>query len=264
MIRPSCFASALLSCLVLACGGQSKSDAKSDTGHGDLTGTGTGGTGGTGGTDVTTTGSGTRRVCKALPRGSVATNPASCTEFEPYAYTDCSEPGLVCAYDLCVFPDYQGYSEATCTDAGIWMRTVNQGCNTPTCPALPPVIGAGCDEALTPGPCNLLNACEDPLPVYCRAGVWETDCSELEQPSDVAPALTCPGFPPTLGTPCCPRWFGVQCDFSEFLEGRNDASVGAATGINVTGAPWVPIEPIAECVRCNTSSWVWEASDDCE
>lgn len=257
-------ASALLSCCMLACGGQSKSDAQSgpDNDSSITSTTSTSDTGGTGGTGDATTGDG--GVCKAPPIGALATNPAGCTDFEPSVGEACSEAGLVCDYDFCVFPFYGAYHQLTCTD-GRWVRTIDQECQPPTC--LPPVIGEACDEALTPGPCEILNACEDSLPAFCKAGVWETQCREIEpaDPPDVGLDSNCPIYPPTLGDPCCPRWYAPACDFSEFLEdGSSAASVGAATGSNGSGAPWMPTGPITACVRCNADSFAWEASDECE
>jgi len=254
-------AAALLSCFALACGGQSRSDAEASTDNDPSTAnTGTGGAGGTGGTG------GAPTVCKAPPIGALAPNPASCTDFEPSVGAECSEAGLVCDYDFCVFPIYGAYHQLTCTD-GRWVRTIDQECQPPTCPDLAPVIGEACDGALTPGPCEILNACEDSLPAFCNAGVWETQCSEIEptEPPNVGLDSNCPIYPPTLGDPCCPRWYAPACDFSEFLEdGSSAASVGAATGSNGSGAPWMPTGPITACVRCNADSFAWEASDECE
>ena len=248
-------ASALLSCFVLACAGQSRSDAKSDTtSTGDTTGT-------TGDTTGTT---GERHVCEAPAELASVTNPAGCTDYEPSLSTECSEPGIVCIYDFCVFPNYWGYREITCTEGRFWEQTVQRDCQPPTCPGAPLVLGAACAEALTPGPCEFVNACQDSLPAYCRAGVWETECSEIETPPAFSADSNCPLYPPAVGDPCCPRALAPVCDFSTFLEdGNGTSSVGAATG--GSGAPvWTPTGPIAECVSCNPDSFVWEESNDCE
>jgi len=254
----SCFASVLLSYYAFACAGQSASNAKSDPSDDSSSSNQTNGLAGTdGGTDGGTSGGTT--VCKAP--AVVSSNPPSCPDYLP-GPTECPEAGLACEYDSCAFPTWGAYHLVTCTN-GSWETTIERVCEqAPACPLAPPVAGGPCNEALMHGqPCEMRNACADSLPAYCKAGVWEIECTETEPTKLIH--LDCPTYPPTLGSPCCPRWYSSTCDFSEFLENGSAASAGSATG-GSTSAPWMPMGPIAECVSCNPSSWVWETSDGCE
>jgi len=245
MTRRSCFASVLLSYFAFACAGQSTPNANSNQ------------TNGLAGTDGGTVENGGDGVCKAP--AVVSSNPPSCPEYLPAA-SECPEAGLACEYDWCAFPTWGAYYLVTCVN-GSWTTTIERECQqAPACPSAPPPVGGACDEALTPGPCEIRNACGDSLPAYCKAGVWETECKEVEPTEPIH--LNCPTYPPTLGSPCCPRWYDAACDFRAFST-DSVASAGSATGGSTSG-PWMPMGPIAECVSCNPSSWVWEESDECE
>ena len=271
---------------VIACGGNTETNANATGGEDS------GGTEATSDGDTTTTGNGNNAAVTATTSpgfgttGTGGTTGSGCPGVEPPPTSNCPLEGQSCAYVNCYAPNYRDDHTLTCR-AGAWVVTADTKCETPqgTCPASLPAVGTLCNPALTPGPCNFIDACGALRSRACVAGLWQEAATGDGAPapgaggttsttgSGVSAPPSCPNVRPSLGSSCCPSLYPPWCDYAPAgAAGAAGASFliaptgsgGAGElpdgfgGVGTTGA--VPIN--IDCYTCGPNM-VWQTSLAC-
>lgn len=256
-------AGTLLAMLAYACGDTTTNSEGSEPSDTTSTATGSGGST-TGGVTSVTSGGAT-----GSSGGTGGTTSNLCPSFEPAEGTGCTADGQMCAFKNCQAPDYRDYHELTCK-GGAWQQTAVNACPfVESCPAVPPLVGSGCDPFVTPGPCVAEDPCGATYEAVCLYGAWQkTDNQDSDRPgTDGGGAATgsggsgggfeapfCPADAPYLYDPCCPAFVPEKCDYTGSA-GAAGASFDFAPGAGATGSGAAP--PMLGCAVC-TENMVWD------